>query len=159
MGELDGPRWCVVRLASWRLLRVRSEVLPLHRTAPPAMTAMTAMTAPTPPPQPAPCCAPTPHRRICAFRCGVHAPRPIFRRHGPHVRRPHIPYRNSMMTMALKDSLGGNCRTTMVATINSAQDQLDESISTCRFAQRVAMVRNTVRGWGLWGLWESWGGS
>ncbi|KXZ55340.1 KLP1 protein [Gonium pectorale] len=58
--------------------------------------------------------------------------------------RPHIPYRNSMMTMALKDSLGGNCRTTMVATINAAVDQLDESISTCRFAQRVAMVRNTV---------------
>ncbi|PNW88606.1 hypothetical protein CHLRE_01g036800v5 [Chlamydomonas reinhardtii] len=60
------------------------------------------------------------------------------------MNRPHIPYRNSMMTMALKDSLGGNCRTVMVATINSAQDQLDESISTCRFAQRVAMVRNTV---------------
>ncbi|KAG2448578.1 hypothetical protein HYH02_006469 [Chlamydomonas schloesseri] len=60
------------------------------------------------------------------------------------MNRPHIPYRNSMMTMALKDSLGGNCRTTMIATINSAQDQLDESISTCRFAQRVAMVRNTV---------------
>ncbi|GIL50863.1 hypothetical protein Vafri_6849 [Volvox africanus] len=60
------------------------------------------------------------------------------------MNRPHIPYRNSMMTMALKDSLGGNCRTTMVATVNSAQDQLDESISTCRFAQRVAMVRNTV---------------
>ncbi|EFJ44922.1 Kif6 type kinesin-like protein, partial [Volvox carteri f. nagariensis] len=60
------------------------------------------------------------------------------------MNRPHIPYRNSMMTMALKDSLGGNCRTTMVATVNAAQDQLDESISTCRFAQRVAMVRNTV---------------
>ena len=36
------------------------------------------------------------------------------------------------MTMALKDSLGGNCRTVMVATISPAQDQLDESISTCR---------------------------
>ncbi len=62
-------------------------------------------------------------------------------------RRPHIPYRNSMMTMALKDSLGGNCRTTMVATISSEQQQLDESISTCRFAERVAMVKNQV-GWG-----------
>jgi kinesin family protein 6/9 len=29
-------------------------------------------------------------------------------------RRSHIPYRNSMMTTVLRDSLGGNCRTTMV---------------------------------------------
>ena len=50
-----------------------------------------------------------------------------------------------MMTMALKDSLGGNCRTVMVATVTPAQEHLDESISTCRFAQRVAMVRNQVR--------------
>lgn len=49
-----------------------------------------------------------------------------------------------MMTMALKDSLGGNCRTVMVATMSSVKEQLDESISTCRFAQRVAMVRNQV---------------
>ncbi|KAF5843229.1 P-loop containing nucleoside triphosphate hydrolase protein [Dunaliella salina] len=53
---------------------------------------------------------------------------------------PHIPYRNSMMTMVLKDSLGGNCRTVMVANINPDQSQLDESISTCRFAMRVALV-------------------
>ena len=61
------------------------------------------------------------------------------------LRRPHIPYRNSMMTMVLKDSLGGNCRTVMVANINPDQSQLDESISTCRFAMRVALVRNQVR--------------
>lgn len=46
--------------------------------------------------------------------------------------RTHIPYRNSMMTSVLKDSLGGNCRTVMVATVNPMQDLLDESISTCR---------------------------
>lgn len=49
-----------------------------------------------------------------------------------------------MMTMVLKDSLGGNCRTVMVATISPDQEQLDESISTCRFAMRVALVRNQV---------------
>ncbi|KAL6757573.1 P-loop containing nucleoside triphosphate hydrolase protein [Haematococcus lacustris] len=58
--------------------------------------------------------------------------------------RPHIPYRNSRMTSVLRDSLGGNCRTVMVATINSESGQLDESISTCRFAMRVALVRNVV---------------
>lgn len=58
--------------------------------------------------------------------------------------RQHIPYRNSMMTTALRDSLGGNCRTVMIANITGDSGQLDESISTCRFAQRVAMVSNTV---------------
>ena len=60
------------------------------------------------------------------------------------VPRPHIPYRNSLMTMVLRDSLGGNCKTTMVANVNLSPDFLDESISTCRFAQRVAMVSNVV---------------
>ncbi len=49
-----------------------------------------------------------------------------------------------MMTTALRDSLGGNCRTVMVATVNAAAEQVDESISTCRFAQRVAMISNEV---------------
>lgn len=59
-------------------------------------------------------------------------------------RRPHIPYRNSMMTSVLRDSLGGNCRTAMVAMMNPESGHLDESISTCRFAQRVAMISNKV---------------
>jgi len=61
-----------------------------------------------------------------------------------------VPYRNSMMTMVLKDSLGGNCRTVMVANINPDQSQLDESISTCRFAMRVALVRNQVGQRAVW---------
>lgn len=32
--------------------------------------------------------------------------------------RSHIPYRNSMMTSVLRDSLGGNCMTTMIATLS-----------------------------------------
>lgn len=58
--------------------------------------------------------------------------------------RLHVPYRNSMMTTVLRDSLGGNCRTVMVANINGAPAHVDESISTCRFAERVAMICNTV---------------
>ena len=49
-----------------------------------------------------------------------------------------------MMTQVLRDSLGGNCRTVMIANITAQHEQLDESISTCRFAQRVAMVSNQV---------------
>ncbi|XP_073392239.1 uncharacterized protein [Physcomitrium patens] len=58
--------------------------------------------------------------------------------------RTHIPYRNSMMTSVLRDSIGGNCLTVMIATVTIAQDQLPETISTCRFAQRVAMISNQV---------------
>ncbi|KFR08798.1 Kinesin-like KIF6 [Nipponia nippon] len=56
--------------------------------------------------------------------------------------RSHIPYRNSMMTSVLRDSLGGNCLTTMIATLSIDKRNIDESISTCRFAQRVALIKN-----------------
>ncbi|XP_025103879.1 kinesin-like protein KIF6 isoform X2 [Pomacea canaliculata] len=58
--------------------------------------------------------------------------------------RQHVPYRNSLMTSVLRDSLGGNCMTTMIATCSMEKKNMDESISTCRFAQRVAMIRNDV---------------
>ncbi|KAG6947717.1 hypothetical protein JG687_00015925, partial [Phytophthora cactorum] len=49
--------------------------------------------------------------------------------------RTHIPYRNSMMTSVLRDSLGGNCKTVMVATVSPEKDQTD----------RVARVKNDAR--------------
>ncbi|GMI12711.1 hypothetical protein TrVE_jg1670 [Triparma verrucosa] len=59
--------------------------------------------------------------------------------------RSHIPYRNSMMTSVLRDSLGGNCKTVMVATISPESSHTDESISTCNFAQRVALIKNVAQ--------------
>eukprot|EP01035_Chromulina_nebulosa_P018170 gene18170-23828_t len=47
-----------------------------------------------------------------------------------------------MMTSALRDSLGGNCKTIMIATINPEASHTDESLSTCRFAQRVSLIKN-----------------
>jgi len=58
--------------------------------------------------------------------------------------RVHIPYRNSIMTTILRDSLGGNCRTVMVANIGSEMDNIDESVSTARFAQRCSMLVNEI---------------
>ncbi|KAJ3191216.1 Kinesin- protein 6 [Irineochytrium annulatum] len=60
-------------------------------------------------------------------------------------KRSHVPYRNSMMTSVLRDSLGGNCMTTMIATVAPEDELIDESISTCRFAQRVALISNMAR--------------
>ena len=37
----------------------------------------------------------------------------------------HVPYRNSMMTSVLRDSLGGNCMTTMIATCSVEKKNLD----------------------------------
>lgn len=55
-----------------------------------------------------------------------------------------VPYRNSMMTSVLRDSLGGNCKTIMIATISPEAQYTDESVSTCHFAQRVALVKNSA---------------
>ena len=48
------------------------------------------------------------------------------------------------MTLVLRDSLGGNCKTRMVATVSAEETDIDESISTCGFAARVALIKNTV---------------
>ena len=39
--------------------------------------------------------------------------------------RQHVPYRNSMMTSVLRDSLGGNCMTTMIATCSMEKRNMD----------------------------------
>jgi hypothetical protein len=59
-------------------------------------------------------------------------------------RRTHVPYRNSMLTHFLRDSLGGNCKTAMLATLSVEREQVLESVSTCRFAERVAQIPNTA---------------
>ena len=43
-------------------------------------------------------------------------------------KKSFVPYRNSLMTSVLRDSLGGNCRTSMIATINPDNDHLPECI-------------------------------
>ena len=56
----------------------------------------------------------------------------------------HIPYRNSLMTTILKDSLGGNCKTILIANASSDIKYLDETLSTMRFAFRCAKVKNEI---------------
>jgi kinesin family protein 3/17 len=42
--------------------------------------------------------------------------------------RGHIPYRDSKLTRLLEDSLGGNCKTTMMAMISPSSDFFSESV-------------------------------
>ncbi|XP_026725612.1 kinesin-like protein KIF3A [Trichoplusia ni] len=54
----------------------------------------------------------------------------------------HIPYRNSKLTRLLQDSLGGNSKTVMIATIGPADTNYVETISTLRYANRAKNIEN-----------------
>jgi len=55
-------------------------------------------------------------------------------------RREHIPFRQSKLTHCLKDSIGGNCNTLLIANIWGETAQLEETVSTLRFATRMMCV-------------------
>lgn len=57
-------------------------------------------------------------------------------------RREHIPFRQSKLTHYLKDSIGGNCNTVLIANIWGEKSQLEETVSTLRFATRMMCVAN-----------------
>ncbi|KAF6004254.1 hypothetical protein F1559_004361 [Cyanidiococcus yangmingshanensis] len=54
----------------------------------------------------------------------------------------HIHYRDSKLTFLLKDSLGGNTKTTMVATVSPSEQNFAETLSTLKFAQRAKYIKN-----------------
>lgn len=56
--------------------------------------------------------------------------------------RNHIPYRDSKLTRILEDSLGGNCKTTMMCMVSPSLDAFAESVSTLKFANRAKTIRN-----------------
>ena len=59
--------------------------------------------------------------------------------------RSHIPYRDSKLTRLLEDSLGGNCKTTMMAMISPSSFSYGESLSTLKFATRAKKIKNEAR--------------
>jgi len=56
----------------------------------------------------------------------------------------HVPYRNSTLTMVLKDSLGGNAHAIMIANISPGSYDYEETISTLKYADRAKRVRMRV---------------
>uniref|UniRef100_A0ACB8EKX3 Kinesin-like protein kif19 n=2 Tax=Sphaerodactylus townsendi TaxID=933632 RepID=A0ACB8EKX3_9SAUR len=57
----------------------------------------------------------------------------------------YVNYRDSKLTRLLKDSLGGNSRTVMIAHISPASSAFEESRSTLTYAERAKSIRTTVK--------------
>ena len=56
----------------------------------------------------------------------------------------HIPYRDSKLTRLLKDSLGGNARTVMIANISPSINTFDDTYNTLKYANRAKNIKTSV---------------
>ena len=57
----------------------------------------------------------------------------------------HIPFRNSKLTLILKDSLGGSSKTTLLCTASRLKRHSEESIQTLYFASRAKTIKNSAK--------------
>ena len=55
-----------------------------------------------------------------------------------------IPYRESVLTWLLKESLGGNAKTIMIAALSPADINYEETLSTLRYADRAKQIKNAA---------------
>ena len=56
----------------------------------------------------------------------------------------HIPFRESVLTRLLSDSLGGNCKTTLIINASPSSYNVEETISTLRFGERAKKITTKV---------------
>ena len=66
-------------------------------------------------------------------------------RHGGKKKPTHIPYRNSKLTLLLRDSLGGNCHTAMIATVSPSILSYDDTHNTLTYANRAKGIQLNLR--------------
>ncbi|KAJ2145992.1 hypothetical protein IW142_002312 [Coemansia sp. RSA 564] len=62
----------------------------------------------------------------------------------PNKRGPlvHVPYRESKLTYMLRDSLGGNAQTLLIACVSAAEANTAETVNTLQYASRARNIRN-----------------
>uniref|UniRef100_A0A6J0TIK7 Kinesin-like protein KIF18A n=1 Tax=Pogona vitticeps TaxID=103695 RepID=A0A6J0TIK7_9SAUR len=63
----------------------------------------------------------------------------------PKSKKQHIPYRNSKLTRLLKDSLGGNCRTIIVAAVSPSSLFYDDTYNTLKYASRAKDIKSSLK--------------
>jgi len=56
----------------------------------------------------------------------------------------HIPYRDSKLTRLLKETLGGKCRTVMIANISPSISSYEDTLNTLKYADRAKQIKTTV---------------
>lgn len=54
----------------------------------------------------------------------------------------HVPFRDSKLTLLLKDALGGNSKTTLICTASKQLRHLEEAVQTLQFAERAKRIKN-----------------
>jgi len=57
----------------------------------------------------------------------------------------HVPHRDSVLTYLLRDSLGGNTKTSIIATISPDTSNVQDTLSTLMFAQRAKHIKNVAK--------------
>lgn len=57
----------------------------------------------------------------------------------------HIPYRDSKLTRLLKDSLGGNCQTVMIANISPSSLSYEDTYNTLKYANRAKKIKANIK--------------
>ncbi|XP_027870789.1 kinesin-like protein KIF18A [Xiphophorus couchianus] len=63
----------------------------------------------------------------------------------PKSKKTHIPYRDSKLTRLLKDSLGGNCRTVMIANVSPSSKSYDDTQNTLKYANRAKEIKSSLK--------------
>lgn len=58
--------------------------------------------------------------------------------------KQYVNFRNSILTMLLKESLGGNSKTALICTLSKQMVHLEESLSTLQFAKRAKKIKNNA---------------
>ncbi|XP_065071164.1 kinesin heavy chain-like [Rhopilema esculentum] len=59
-------------------------------------------------------------------------------------RKSHVPFRNSVLTRLLQESLGGNCKTSLIVCVSPTLKNIHETKSTLNFGSRAMRVTNTA---------------
>ena len=57
----------------------------------------------------------------------------------------YIPYRNSKLTRLLKDSIGGNCRTVMIANVSPSAETFEDTFNTLKYADRAKKIKISLK--------------
>lgn len=57
----------------------------------------------------------------------------------------HVPYRDSKLTRLLKDSLGGNCQTIMIANVSPSSLSFEDTYNTLKYATRAKKIKSHIK--------------